>query len=215
MSNDNRFKQDCLLHLERAGFSGVPRFLGIDEEKREILSFIVGDVPTELGHYGDMQVCAAATLMRGFHDATANMDAVRARGCEVACHNDWSPNNTVFRRDLPIAMIDFDTAAPGTRLWDLGYSVFVWLDLGNEDYTANEQSRRLAIFAEAYGLESCSATQIAVHAVARQTALAASAAARNQIDIARWASAAAEWTALNLLERLLPTGYPPPTAGLG
>ena len=34
-------------------------------------------------------------------------------------------------------MIDFDTAAPGTRLWDLGYSVMSWLDLGDDGYTGN------------------------------------------------------------------------------
>ena len=30
-------------HLERVGFDGAPRFLGIDERGREILSFIPGD----------------------------------------------------------------------------------------------------------------------------------------------------------------------------
>ena len=33
-----------LLHLERAGFDGAPRFLGVDEQGRQILSFVEGDV---------------------------------------------------------------------------------------------------------------------------------------------------------------------------
>jgi hypothetical protein len=95
-------------------------------------------------------------------------------------------------------MIDFDTIAPGLRLWDLGYSAFSWLDLGDPDYTGGEQHRRLSIFADAYDLPSCSASQIAVHAVARQTALATSAEARGKAEMARWARSAAAWTVANL-----------------
>ena len=34
-----------LRHLEDVGFTGAPRLLGIDEQRREILSFIAGEVP--------------------------------------------------------------------------------------------------------------------------------------------------------------------------
>jgi hypothetical protein len=47
------------------------------------------------------------------------------------------------------------------------------------------------------------------HAVARQTALAASSRACGKLDVATWASHCADWTALNVVERLLPTGYSP------
>ena len=30
-------------HFERVGFDGAPRFLGIDEDGREILSFVQGE----------------------------------------------------------------------------------------------------------------------------------------------------------------------------
>lgn len=126
---------------------------------------------------------------------------------EVACHNDWAPTNAVFRDGAPVAMIDFDTAAPGLRLWDLGYSAFSWLDLGNAEVTGEEQVRRLRVFASAYDHPACTAERIAVYAVARQTALAASARARGMTEVADWAMAAADWTALSVLDRLLPTGY--------
>jgi len=38
----------------------------------------------------------------------------------VICHNDLSPCNFVFRTGSPVALIDFDTAAPGNRCMDLG-----------------------------------------------------------------------------------------------
>lgn len=204
---DAAFGHDCLIHLEHAGFSQAPRFLGVDDAGREILSFIPGSVPTDLGWYTDTQIEMAAGLLRRFHDATADMSLVKDRGFEVACHNDWAPTNTVFRADEPIAMIDFDTARPGERLWDAGYSAFTWLDLGNDDHSADDQIRRLGMFAHGYGRADCTVARLAVYAVARQTALAASTRARGKRDIAEWASSCANWTALNIVERLLPTGY--------
>jgi Ser/Thr protein kinase RdoA (MazF antagonist) len=35
---------------------------------------------------------------------------------ETVCHNELFPWNTVFRSDVPVAFIDWDTAAPG-HLW--------------------------------------------------------------------------------------------------
>ncbi len=93
------------------------------------------------------------------------------------------------------------------RHWDLGYSTFAWLDLGNPDFTGDEQIRRLAVFADRYGLEDCPAAAIAVHAVARQTALAVSGRMQGNPEMADWATAAATWTVLHVTERLSPTGY--------
>lgn len=185
----------------------MPRFLGIDEAGREILSFLPGTVPVDLGAYDDTQIRAAAALLRRFHDATATLPLLKGTGCDVVCHNDWAPTNTIFLNDMPIAMIDFDTAQPGERLWDLGYSAFTWLDLGNDDYTPGEQIRRLEVFADGYGEVNCTPTRIAVYVVARQAALAASAGAREMQEMAAWAMNCMHWTALNILARLLPTGY--------
>ncbi|WP_426268133.1 hypothetical protein [Sphingomonas sp. DC6300-1] len=113
---DAGFGHACLLHLEKIGFRHAPRFRGIDDAGREVLSFIPGVVPSDLGAYSDDQLAAAANLLRGFHDATADMPAIQAAGFEVACHNDWTPTNTVFVDDMPAAMIDFDTVQPGERL---------------------------------------------------------------------------------------------------
>ncbi len=204
---DATFGHQCLEHLERVGFLQAPRFLGIDEAGREILSFIPGSVPVDLGHYSDVQIGMAAALLRRFHDATATMHHVKASGFEVACHNDWSPTNTVFRADEPVAMIDFDTVQPGERLWDAGYSAFTWLDLGNDDLSAEEQIRRLGIFADAYAWPDCTVPRLATYAVARQTTLAASTRLHGKLDIADWASSCASWTALNIIGRVSSTGY--------
>jgi Ser/Thr protein kinase RdoA (MazF antagonist) len=203
---DDRTQVHRLLNrLEAGGFDGTPRFLGIDAEGREILSYLPGEVPSDLGHYDDVQLAAAAALLRRFHDATAGFATETAAAAEVLCHNDWGPPNAVFRDGLPYGIIDFDTIAPGLRLWDLGYSAFSWLDLGDPDYSGDEQIRRLSVFATGYGLERCSTPQIAAYALARQAALAASGRRRGLTAMADWASDAAAWTAANVVERLLPT----------
>ncbi|GAA3109195.1 hypothetical protein GCM10010520_62170 [Rhizobium viscosum] len=176
-----------------------------------MLSFIPGYVPDDLGHFDDAQLAAAVRLLRRFHDATSDFPLVRDMGAEVMCHNDWGPPNAVFRDHLPCGMIDFDTLAPGLRLWDLGYFAFVWLDLGNDDYTGDEQIRRLEVVAQAYGLASCTVCRIAIHALARQTTLATAGRVQGKADMAEWAAAAADWTVLNVLEQLSPTGYSLPT----
>jgi hypothetical protein len=194
-----------LQHLEARGFDATPRFLGIDEQNREILSFLPGEVPPDLAHFEDAQLTAAARLLRRFHDATADFATAADPQAEVICHNDWNVTNAVFRDGLPYGIIDFDTIAPGLRLWDLGYSAFSWLDLGNTDYSGEEQIRRLSVFADGYGLAGCAPAQIAAHTLARQTALAASGRRRGMVEMADWAAAAAAWTAANVVERLLPT----------
>jgi Ser/Thr protein kinase RdoA (MazF antagonist) len=204
ISTDHSLQHMLLLHLERCGFAGAPRFLGIDELGREILSYLSGEVPGDLDHFDDAQLSAAAMLLRRFHDATADFAPVRQRDAEVMCHNDWGPPNAVFRDGLPYGIIDFDAVAPGLRLWDLGYSAWTWLDIGNPDYASGEQLRRLAIFAAAYDLPSCSVDSIVAFVLTRQTTLAALAKSRGETEIAMWANSAAEWTVANITDRLMP-----------
>jgi Ser/Thr protein kinase RdoA (MazF antagonist) len=119
------FVHALLAHLERAGFTAAPRFLGIDDRGREILSYLHGQVPDNLDPgWTDGQLAGAARLLRRFHDATA--DSPLAGAAEVVCHGDISPVNTVFAEGQPVALIDFDMARPGPRIWDVAYGLFLW-----------------------------------------------------------------------------------------
>jgi hypothetical protein len=142
------FVHELLAHLEARGVAFVPRFLGIDAEGREILSFLQGDVPTDLGYFSDVQLAAAARLLRSFHDATTDC---KLRGNhEVVCHGDPGPCNSVFVHGLPVGLIDFDAAHAGSRRQDVGYAAWLWLSIGNEDLSPVPQGRRLRTFAGAY-----------------------------------------------------------------
>lgn len=141
-----------LAHLEQVDFDAAPRFLGLDEQEREILEFLPGDVPSDCRAilWSDEQLRASARLLRRFHDATAGTEL--AGPAEVVCHNDFGPWNLVWVDGLPAAIIDFDNAAPGSRLDDLGYAAWKHLNIGLLKLPAREQLRRLGLMAAAYGL---------------------------------------------------------------
>jgi aminoglycoside phosphotransferase (APT) family kinase protein len=142
-----------LEHLAALGLDLAPRYLGVDELGRETFTYLEGDVPDELDdRFDDRTLVAAGRLVRRFHDATAG--SALAEGREVVCHNDLSPCNFVFRSGEPVALIDFDAAAPGQRLDDLGYALFLWLNLGTDGPGAVEQARRISVFSQAYGVSA-------------------------------------------------------------
>jgi len=144
--------QRLLEHLEEVGFEAAPRFLGIDEQGREILTFIEGDVPSDCRTmiWGDDQLVAAASLLGRFHAATAGH--AMAADADAVCHNDFGPWNLVWKDDMPVGIIDFDEAAPGTCLDDLGYAIWKHLNLGLVDLSPREHGRRLKVMCTAYGV---------------------------------------------------------------
>lgn len=155
-------------HLHRRGFTAAPRAHGLDSDGREVLDFIPGQV----GHYPipghvrtDSTLLAVGTLLRNLHDATADFTpppgahwyTPTREPAEVICHGDVAPYNCVFRNGGPVAFIDFDTAHPGPRIWDLAYAAYRFVPLtdpGNEDFhlPVEEQARRLRLLADAYRL---------------------------------------------------------------
>ena len=155
-------------HLAAVGFTGAPRAHGIDADGREILDYLLGEV----GHYPvpehlrtDQALRAVAQLLRDFHDATVGfvppVDATwylpAREPAEVVCHGDVAPYNCVFRRGRAVALIDFDTAHPGPRVWDVAYAAYRFVPLtdSRRDQDAlpvAEQARRLRLFADAYRL---------------------------------------------------------------
>ncbi len=98
-----------------AAHTGAPRFLGIDARGREILSFIDGFAPPHNGCELRVEaVRAGARLVRQVHDLTEGTEF--SAGSEVACHRNLSQPNFIFRDMIPVAIIDWDTTRPGTRL---------------------------------------------------------------------------------------------------
>ena len=143
------FVHELLRHLESIDFPHAPRFVGIDSQGREILSYLEGWVPPDLEAFSDAQMRAAARIIKRYHEATAGTSL--AGDQEVVCHGDLNPCNFVFPDGSPQFLIDFDCAFPGPRRIDLGYAIWLWLDIGNPELDPHETGRRVAAFLEEYG----------------------------------------------------------------
>lgn len=131
---------ELLRHLETSGFSGAPRFLGIDQQEREVLSLVPGDTlwPPSAELTDISLVESAAGLLRTYHDIVAGwtpttdvwqVPPVTTGPPEVICHNDTSPWNMITSNGAITAFVDWDTAAPGRRMWDLAYLAYTLIPL--------------------------------------------------------------------------------------
>ncbi|MET0423354.1 MAG: aminoglycoside phosphotransferase family protein [Actinoplanes sp.] len=163
---------ELLLHLEAVGFEHAPRFLGIDAEGREVLSYLEG----ESGPDGWAKVVdesgltAMARLLRDYHEAVrgfrptgawAGRDTPPGPG-ELICHGDYGPWNLTWAGTRPAGILDFDYAWPAPPLFDVAYALEYVAPFRSDEecrrwlrYPAPpDRRRRLELFATAYGLTS-------------------------------------------------------------
>ncbi|MEQ4723556.1 phosphotransferase [Nonomuraea sp. B19D2] len=151
------YVHELLRHFERRGWAGAPRFLGLDEQGREILSFMDGHVAwadaQPDGVASDESLARAAELVRECHDLTAGTPLAGEE--EVVCHNDLSPKNTVYRgeRLRPVAFIDWDLAGPGRRIHDVAHVCWQYAGLGPAVEDPAGAARRVRLICDAYGLQ--------------------------------------------------------------
>jgi hypothetical protein len=162
-----------LSYVRTRGLLWVPEPLGYDEQGREMLSFIPGDVPHEMPEWvwSDLVLTDVARALREWHDATVGFDHdgavwdLPARSPpEVVCHTDFAPYNCVFRAGRFAGAIDFDLSAPGPRVWDLAYTAYRFVPLmpardapdfegpgERSPFSPAESRARLEAFLEVYG----------------------------------------------------------------
>jgi Phosphotransferase enzyme family len=150
------YVQVVLRHLEAVGFDGAPRLLGIDEQAREILSYLPGAVlASSPALLSDTRLRSAGALIRRFHDATAGTPL--AADGEVVCHGDLGPHNIVFDGERAVGLIDWTGAAPGPRLIDFAHAVWCCADVAEPEVPVAEQARRVRVMCDAYGWQDTGA----------------------------------------------------------
>jgi hypothetical protein len=129
---------ELLLYLESAGFPYSPRFLGIDDEGREVLSYL----PGESGADAWSKVVADEGL--------------------VAMARDFGPWNLVWQGTRPVGVLDWDYAWPARPIHDVAYAVEYTAPFRDDQVCVEclrypvppDRRRRLERFAEAYGLST-------------------------------------------------------------
>ncbi|MFC0863970.1 phosphotransferase [Sphaerimonospora cavernae] len=176
-----------LRHLERQGFGAAPRLYGVTDDGMEILDFIpgqVGEYPLTAEAASSEVLESAAELLAAYHDATVGYVTGHESGwmmptpapAEVILHNDYAPYNCVLDGTRVVGIIDFDTAAPGPRLWDVAYAVYRWAPTaapgnGSGFGTTEEQAARARVFCDRYGLDAAGRSALVDTITARLTAL--------------------------------------------
>ncbi|MFB9962517.1 phosphotransferase enzyme family protein [Sinosporangium siamense] len=181
---------ELLRHLRRRGFTAAPSLHGVTEDGFEILDFLPGKVPgypLPPAATTRKALESAAALLRAYHDCTVDFVAeapsegwmlLALSPAEVICHGDYAPYNCVLDGDTVVGVIDFDTAHPGTRLWDIAYAVYRWAPTtspANPDGfgTPEEQAERARLFCDHYGLDEDDRAGLVDTVIARLHALVA------------------------------------------
>jgi Phosphotransferase enzyme family len=159
-----------LRSVRHAGFEGAPLPIGIDQDGRERLVFIEGDVPVAPypdWSQSDRALASIARLLRGLHDAARGLDAhgstwdeslADPAGGPLVCHNDVCPENVVFRDGIAVALLDFEFAAPGRPVYDVAHLARLCVPIDDEFDQARlgwrpaDRPARLRLVADAYGL---------------------------------------------------------------
>jgi Ser/Thr protein kinase RdoA (MazF antagonist) len=162
--------QALLEHLQHKGFPS-PAPLGLDDQRREVVSWLPGRAsnwpwpPALLATDGARAVGA---LLRAYHAAAADFappsPPVWRHGAqpigpgEVALHGDFGPHNLVWSPDELVGVIDFELARPGAPLEDAGFAAIRAAQLRPDAMTRPpgfetppDRRARLDAFAAGYG----------------------------------------------------------------
>ena len=191
-----------LRHLD--GFDGAPRVFGVDDEGREILEYVPGAVEwPEMRVLGtDDGLARAARLLRAYHESVADFDVpddavwqfpdmasdvkgvAALAGAElIICHNDCAAWNLVVGEGR-WAFIDWDTAGPRPRMWDVAYAIRGMILV---DPRASIRDR-VDLFADAYGLDVAERRRLPEIVVGRIESSIAGMRRRAEAGVEPWAT---------------------------
>ncbi len=161
-----------LRSVRDAGFDGAPEPVGVDDDGRERLVYIDGDVPISpypAWSQSNRALISIVELVCRFHRAVAGFDADGHRWNEVLadpvggttiCHNDVELSNVVFRNGEAVALLDLEFAAPGRPIYDLAQLARLCVPIEHEvdqermGWRRADRAARLRLVADTAGLDA-------------------------------------------------------------
>jgi predicted transcriptional regulator len=179
--------QALLRHLRANGFP-APEPLGLDEQGREVVSFLPGRAsnwpwpPALIAASGARQI---GEMLKAYHLAAADFappsPPIWRHGPqpiddgEIALHGDFGPHNLVWSDDRLVGVIDFELARPGRPMEDVGFAVIRAAQLRPDERTRPvgferppDRRARLDAFAEGYGATRRTLIEVALAAQAAE-----------------------------------------------
>jgi hypothetical protein len=168
-----------LAHLGEAGFTGAPRFHGLDQQGREMLDYLHGDVAVSPfpDWVADEELLISIALLQGeLHRAASGFQLpegvhwparqlpLGAQG-DLVCHADLCLENVVVREGRAAAFIDFDLATPANPLFDIAVAARHWIPLRDPADIADARAStdllgRFRLFADAHHLDAAQRGQV-------------------------------------------------------
>lgn len=159
-----------LAHLHEHGFVEAPEPIAVGDTL-ETVSFIpgvAGEYPWTDDVASEAALVTCARLLRNYHDAAAafaqdaeldTWSQAPRLPIETICHGDFAPYNVVFDGRSAVGIIDFDTAHPGPRVWDVASAVYRFAPFT----TAPDRPRAVDAFPDqlARAVEFCRAYDLA------------------------------------------------------
>jgi hypothetical protein len=139
---------------ESVGFDGAPRYLGVDEQGREVLSYVEGEPAFAPVPSSDDVVAGVGRLLRRAHDAQSGF----APAPLVIGHCDLFWTNVIFRDGQPAALIDWELARPVTRTLEIALAATYWAGVRIDEQLVEwgipleRRGERLRLLCDAYGL---------------------------------------------------------------
>ncbi|HAS41585.1 MAG TPA: hypothetical protein DCS93_13980 [Microscillaceae bacterium] len=160
-----------LEYLGQKGICEVPTPLGVDEQNREIQTFIPGEValrpwPALLKTNQGLEIITR--FVKQYHQAQADyippanatwyVPDVQYQPGNIIRHGDLGPWNTIWTGDTLQGVIDWDFAEPGDPLTDLAQLAWYWVPLRGEKgwreagfEQAPHYQQRLTVICDTYG----------------------------------------------------------------
>jgi phosphotransferase family enzyme len=165
---------ELLRHIRDRGFLLGPVPLGIDDQGREVLSYLPGETvtahPWPRWVWADGLLIEAVKALSSYHGAVADfrpatvesrLGVAPLQDGQIVCHNDFAPYNCVFRQERLTGIIDWDVLSPGSPAWDLAFFAWHWIPLHPPSTelawrTSVDCQRRLGVLVDTYGLDDIS-----------------------------------------------------------
>ncbi|WP_347123841.1 phosphotransferase [Microbacterium sp. SY138] len=140
----------------RAEGIDAPEPRGRDDRGRQVIEFVPGRLAIAGAPLTAADLRRVGSMIREIHDASARyvpephavwQTAIPAPAADLICHNDLAPWNLVIGERW--VFIDWDAAAPSTRLWDLAYAAQAFT-LSGGDRDPESAARDLAALVDGY-----------------------------------------------------------------
>lgn len=137
----------------------VPVVYGQDAQGRQVTEFVPGRLAMDSPPLSLPELSRVGRIVRAIHDASAAYvpdsdstwtTAIPAPRADLICHNDLAPWNLLIGDRW--VFIDWDAAAPSTRLWDLAYAAQAFT-LNDASANPREAAQALASFIDGYNAD--------------------------------------------------------------